>query len=127
MPTIQEKIKRTLGKKDPLKDSKLDYLDIGKLVEEKEIELPPLLFVKVATLSHISHLDEYLNFVRDGNILILDPGVVGNDDETMEELGIKLKELVREVDGDLAGISPKLNHIVITPGRVKIDRKRLMV
>ena len=122
-----EKLKRSLGMKESFDDQKLDYLDIGKLVEDREIELPPTMFVKVATLSHIAKLDNYLDFVREGNILILDTGVVGNDDEAMEEFVGKLKQFVWEIDGDMAGISVSDNHIVITPARVKIDRKKISI
>ncbi|HID72065.1 MAG TPA: DUF552 domain-containing protein [Thermoplasmata archaeon] len=125
MAKIQEKLKRTLGIKESLEDMKLDYLDIGKLVKDKEIEIPPLMYVKVAVLSKISHLENYLDFVREGNIMILDTGVVGDDEEAMEDLVAKLKAFVNEIDGDLAGISNE--YIVITPSRVKIDRRKIRI
>jgi len=94
-------------------------------VDEKHIELPPIMSVKVAALSTITHLETYLDFIREGNILVLDTGVVGDDDESMEELVGRLKEFVWEIDGDMAGISNE--HIVITPARVKIDRKKISI
>jgi uncharacterized protein len=118
-------LQRTLGKKESFDNQKLDYLDIGKLVDEKLIELPPLMFVKVAALTTLSRLDDYLDFVTEGNILILDTGVVGDDDDAMESLVGRLKEFVWDVDGDMAGISS--DQIVITPSRVKIDRKKISI
>lgn len=120
-----EKLKHAIGMKESFDDQRLDYLDIGKLVEEKHIELPSIMSVKVAALSTISHLEHYLDSIREGNILILDTGVVGDDDESMEELVRKLKEFVWEINGDMAGISNE--HIVITPSRVKIDRKKISI
>jgi len=120
-----EKLKHAIGMKESLEDQKIDYLDIGKLVDEKHIELPPIMSVKVAALSTITHLETYLDFIREGNILVLDTGVVGDDDESMEELVGRLKEFVWEIDGDMAGISNE--HIVITPARVKIDRKKISI
>ena len=120
-----EKLKQAIGMRESLDDQRLDYLDIGRLVEEKHIELPPIMSVKVAALSTISHLENYLDFIREGNILVLDTGVVGDDDESMEELVGKLKEFVWEIEGDMAGISNE--HIVITPSRVKIDRKKISI
>ena len=120
-----EKLKQAIGMRESLDDQRLDYLDIGRLVEEKHIELPPIMSVKVAALSTISHLENYLDFIREGNILVLDTGVVGDDDESMEELVGKLKEFVWEIEGDMAGISNE--HIVITPPRVKIDRKKISI
>jgi len=125
MPSKIEKLKHAIGMKESFDDQRLDYLDIGKLVDEKHIELPPIMSVKVAALSTISHLENYLDSIREGNILILDTGVVGDDDESMEALVGKLKEFVWEIDGDMAGISNE--HIVITPSRVKIDRKKVSI
>ena len=125
MPSKIEKLKHAIGMKESFDDQRLDYLDNGKLVDEKHIELPPIMSVKVAALSTISHLENYLDSIREGNILILDTGVVGDDDESMEALVGKLKEFVWEIDGDMAGISNE--HIVITPSRVKIDRKKVSI
>jgi len=79
--------------------------------------------VKVAELDGYEDLRNLSNYVYDGHILILDFTSISNDDLTLKRIISELKRLVKDINGDMAGISQ--NMLMVTPSGVNIDRRKV--
>jgi len=108
-------IKMIFGKK------REEYIDL----EDVEMEgLPEAnIYLKVAELQKYEDLKEFAKYVYEGNILILDVSPISVDDIELERATNELKKIVRDINGDIAGLDR--NHFIITPTGVKIDRRKL--
>ena len=104
------------GKK---KEGYIDLEDYEVRGEEEEAKM----YVKVAELQKFDDLKDYAKYVYEGNLLILDVSPISVDDIELERVTNELKKIVRDINGDIAGLDR--NHFIITPTGVKIDRKKL--
>lgn len=104
------------GKK---KEGYIDLEDYEVGGEEEEAKM----YVKVAELQKFDDLKDYAKYVYEGNLLILDVSPISVDDIELERVTNELKKIVRDINGDIAGLDR--NHFIITPTGVKIDRKKL--
>ena len=104
-----------------------EYINLGDLLEKERGDrgVPASTYVKVADLMDVTDLQVLGRFVYDGNILILNITNVARDKERYKKLTEELTKLVKDVDGDLAGIGPQI--LAITPSGIRIDRERIRV
>jgi len=79
--------------------------------------------VKVGEMFRYEDLSALTNEVYNGNIVVLDYTSIANDDLTMKRVTAELKNVARDVDGDVAGVGK--NILMITPRAVKIDRNKI--
>jgi SepF-like predicted cell division protein (DUF552 family) len=79
--------------------------------------------VKVGEMFRYEDLSNLTNHVYSGNILILDYTSIANDDLTMKRLTAELKNVSRDVGGDVAGVGKNL--LMITPRGIRIDRNKI--
>jgi SepF-like predicted cell division protein (DUF552 family) len=79
--------------------------------------------VKVGELFRYEDLSMLTSEVYAGNIVILDFTSIANDDLTMKRITSELKNVARDVNGDLAGVGKNL--LMATPQGVKIDRNKI--
>ncbi len=109
-------IKMIFGKK------KEEYIDLEEydIGEERE---EAKMFVKVAEIQKYDDLKDFSKYIYEGNLLILDITPVSVDDIELERIMNELKRIVKDVNGDIAGLDR--NHFIVTPTGVKIDRKKL--
>lgn len=108
-------IKMIFGKK------KEEYIDL----EEVEMEgLPEAqMYVKAAELQKYDDVKEFAQYVYEGNLLILDVSPLAVDDIELERATNELRRIVKDIDGDIAGLDR--NHFIVTPTGVKIDRRKM--
>jgi len=78
---------------------------------------------QVAEVHGYDDLREFSDYIYNGNLLILDVSPISIDDIELERITNELKRIVRDIDGDIAGLDR--NHIIVTPSGVKIDRRKL--
>ncbi|MCD6512003.1 MAG: cell division protein SepF [Thermoplasmata archaeon] len=95
----------------------IDLEDYGVSTEEAKM------YVKVAEVHGYDDLREFSDYIYNGNLLILDVSPISIDDIELERITNELKRIVRDIDGDIAGLDR--NHIIVTPSGVKIDRRKL--
>ena len=79
--------------------------------------------VKVGEMFRYEDLSSLTNEVYNGNIVVLDYTSIANDDLTMKRVTAELKNVARDVDGDVAGVGKNL--LMVTPRGVKIDRNKI--
>lgn len=79
--------------------------------------------VKVGEMFRYEDLSQLTNEVYNGNIVVVDYTSIANDDLTMKRVTAELKNVARDVDGDVAGVGKNL--LMLTPRSVKIDRNKL--
>ena len=79
--------------------------------------------VRVAEIYRYEDLRHLSDFVYNGDILILDYTSIANDDLTLRRIISELKSIAKDVGGDVAGIGK--NYLMITPGGIKISRKKI--
>lgn len=79
--------------------------------------------VHIATIGEKQDVIEIKDAVYDGDIVIADITRHTTTDRTMEHISDELKQVAREVGGDI--IQKDEDQIIITPGGVKISREKL--
>ena len=79
--------------------------------------------VKVGEMFRYEDMSPLTNEVYNGNIVVVDYTSIANDDLTMKRVTAELKNVARDVDGDVAGVGKNL--LMLTPRGVKIDRNKL--
>ena len=102
------------------------YVDLTDAMIEDEGLIGPegaQTVVKVGELFRYEDLSLLTNEVYNGNIVVVDYTSIANDDLTMKRITAELKNVARDVDGDVAGVGKNL--LMITPKAVKIDRNKI--
>ncbi len=79
--------------------------------------------VKVGELFRYEDLSMLTSEVYAGNLVVLDFTSIANDDLTMKRITSELKNVARDVNGDVAGIGKNL--LLVTPQGVRIDRNKI--
>ena len=79
--------------------------------------------VKVGELFRYEDLSMLTSEVYAGNLVVLDFTSIANDDLTMKRITSELKNVARDVDGDVAGIGKNL--VLVTPQGIRIDRNKI--
>jgi hypothetical protein len=79
--------------------------------------------VRVGELFRYEDLSALTKEVYDDNLVIVDYTSIANDDLTMKRVTAELKNVARDIDGDVAGVGKNL--LMITPRGVKIDRNKI--
>lgn len=79
--------------------------------------------VKVGELFRYEDLSALTNEVYSDNVVVIDYTSIANDDLTMKRVTAELKNVARDVDGDVAGVGKNL--LMVTPRGVKIDRNKV--
>lgn len=102
------------------------YVDLGEMYgydSDKGIDLPASMYIKVAELQRYEDLKEFTNYIYNGNILILDFAAIANDEFAMRRVSTELKQLTRDINGDIAAMGK--NFLIVTPTGVKVDRRKI--
>ena len=102
------------------------YIDLTEMAFEDEglsgIESAKTV-VKVGELFRYEDLSALTGEIYNDNIVIVDYTSIANDDLTMKRITAELKNVARDIDGDVAGVGKNL--LMITPRGVKIDRNKI--
>lgn len=81
--------------------------------------------VRVAEIAKFEDVRKISPFIYDGNILILDCSPVSREEYLMTRIKDELKRIVRDVNGDVAGLGTNGAYFVVTPPGISIDRQRI--
>ena len=100
------------------------YIDLEKYVESKSDEpLPAKMQVRVGEIQRYEDLKGFTDYVFGGNVLILDFSPIAEEEVILKRITNELKKMAKDTNGDIAGIGNNL--MIIAPGGVKIDRRKL--
>ena len=110
-----------LGKSTPVVEG--DYMELN-LEDYEGMDEPPALLVKIATISDIKDSPKIKDEIYNGNIVIVDISRLKMDKVMYERVLKDLKEVTKDVNGDIIGLGEQ-KYIIITPAGVKISRDKL--
>lgn len=79
--------------------------------------------VRVAEVRRLEDLRIISQHIYDGDLLIIDCTQVSSEEYTMKRVTEEIKRLVKDVNGDVAGISK--SFLVVSPPGITIDRTRI--
>ena len=104
--------------------SEEDYMDLD-LQEYEEAEAgAPALLVKIATVGDIKDSPKVKDEIYNGNVVIVDIGRLKMDKVMYERVLKDLKEVAKDVNGDIIGLGDQ-RYVVVTPQGVKISRDKI--
>lgn len=99
------------------------YIDLSDMSFEDEAIGDAQTLVKVGEIYRYEDLSAFTSHVYNGHILLLDITSITNDDLTLKRVTSELRNIVRDVNGDVAGVGKNL--LMVTPTGIRIDRNKL--
>jgi SepF-like predicted cell division protein (DUF552 family) len=101
------------------------YIDLEKYVETQgEGEAGGArMHVRVGEIQRYEDLKDFTDYVYGGNVLILDFSPIAEEEVILKRITNDLKKLIKEINGDIAGIGNNL--MIIAPSDVKVERRKL--
>jgi SepF-like predicted cell division protein (DUF552 family) len=99
------------------------YVDLEKYVEETGGAIDAKMYVRVGEIQRYEDLKEFTDYVYGGNVLILDFSPIAEEEVILKRITNDLKQLTKEINGDIAGIGN--NMMIIAPTNVKVERRKL--
>ncbi|MHB8351246.1 MAG: cell division protein SepF [Thermoplasmata archaeon] len=120
-----------LGKRGILRrhhgDETLDesaFLDLGAMGFEEEAGLAGAhTVVRLAEILRFDDLHEATKRVYQGDVVFIDYTSISNDPIAVRRMSVDLKNVAKDVGGDVCGISKNL--LLVTPGGVRVDRQKI--
>jgi len=99
------------------------YIDLEKYMESASQKIPAKMHVRVGEIQRYEDLKNFTDYVYGGNVLLLDFSQIAEEEVILKRVTSDLKEIVKEINGDIAGIGNNL--MIVSPNDVKIDRRKL--
>jgi SepF-like predicted cell division protein (DUF552 family) len=81
------------------------------------------MFVRVGEIQRYEDIKDFTDYIYGGNVLVLDFSPIADEEVILKRITDDLKKLIKEIDGDIAGIGN--NMMIITPSQVKVERRKL--
>ncbi len=98
-----------------------DYVELD--LDDADTGAPARHQVHIATIGDKQDVIAIKDAVYDGDIVIADITRHSTSDRTMEHISDELKQVAREVDGDI--VQKDDDQIIITPSGIGISREKL--
>ncbi|MDH4123005.1 MAG: cell division protein SepF [Thermoplasmata archaeon] len=99
------------------------YIDLSDMAFEDEGMADAQMLIRVAEIYRYEDLGSITSHVYNGHVVLLDITSIANDDLTLKRVTSDLRNVVRDVNGDVAGVGKNL--LMVTPSGVRIDRNKL--
>ncbi|MBN1194086.1 MAG: cell division protein SepF [Methanomicrobiaceae archaeon] len=112
-----------LGKGSPASESEYMELDLAAYEAANDDE-PASMYVKIASIADLKETPRIKDEIYNGNIVIVDVGRLKMDKITYERVLKDLREVAKDVNGDIVGLGDQ-KYIIITPMSVKISRDKI--
>ncbi|HKV89681.1 MAG TPA: cell division protein SepF [Thermoplasmata archaeon] len=99
------------------------FLDLGTMGFEEEVGAGAKSTIRLAEILRYDDLRAATKLAYQGDVVIVDYTSIANDQNTMRRLSIDLKNVAKDVGGDVAGIAKNL--VALTPAGIRIDRQKI--
>jgi SepF-like predicted cell division protein (DUF552 family) len=101
------------------------YVDLEKYMESTGGNAlgDAKMYIRVGEIQRYEDLKDFTDYVYGGNVLILDFSPIADEEVILKRITNDLRELAKEINGDIAGIGN--NQMIITPANVKVERRKL--
>jgi SepF-like predicted cell division protein (DUF552 family) len=80
--------------------------------------------VKIAQIADLKETPRIKDEIYNGNVVIVDIGRLKMDKITYERVLKDLREVARDVNGDIVGLGDQ-KYVIVTPMSVKISREKI--
>ncbi|NLA39654.1 MAG: cell division protein SepF [Methanomicrobiales archaeon] len=112
-----------LGKSPVKNEDEYMELDLASY-EGSASEEPASMYIKIATIADLKDTPRVKDEVYNGNIVIVDIGRLKMDKVTFERVIKDLRDVARDVNGDIVGLGEQ-KYVIITPMSVKVSREKI--
>jgi SepF-like predicted cell division protein (DUF552 family) len=112
-----------LGKQPAVGETEYVELDLAAYEGAAQDE-PASMYVKIATIGDLKETPRIKDEIYNGNIVIIDVGRLKMDKITYERVLKDLKEVAKDVNGDIVGLGDQ-KYVLVTPMSVKISREKI--
>jgi hypothetical protein len=100
------------------------FLDLGAMGFEEEAGLAGARsVVRLAEVIRFDDLHEATKHVYQGDAVFIDYTSIANDSVAVRRMSVDLKNIAKDVGGDVCGVSKNL--LLITPAGMRIDRQKI--
>ena len=99
------------------------YVDLEKYIDTTKSDTGASMHVGIGEIQRYEDIKTFLDYVYNGNILIVDFSPISDEEVILKRITKELKQMVNDINGDLAGIGNNL--MIISPSDVKIDRRKI--
>jgi SepF-like predicted cell division protein (DUF552 family) len=100
------------------------FLDLGAMGYEAEMGLAGAKsVVRLAEILRFDDLHEATKLVYQGDAVFVDYTSIANDQVAVRRMSVDLKNIAKDVGGDVCGVAKNL--LLITPSGVRIDRQKI--
>ncbi|HOT93879.1 MAG TPA: cell division protein SepF [Methanoregulaceae archaeon] len=114
-----------LGKSAVPKEDDYMELDLSTFESASPDDEPASCYVKIAGILSMKDTPKIKDEIYNGNIVIADISQLKLDKITSERVLKDLKEVARDVNGDIVGLGDQ-RYVVITPQSIKISREKIV-
>ncbi len=98
------------------------FIDLNDFKFQEEMEEIRSV-VRVAEVRKLEDVRKIGQFIYEGDIMVIDCSPISSEDYIMKRVTEEVKRLVKDMNGDVAGISK--NFLLVTPSGIAIDRNRI--
>ena len=101
------------------------FLDLGAMEFEDEAEglVGTRGTVRMAEILRFEDLHNATKLAYQGDVVLIDYTSIANDQVTLKRMSMDLKNVAKDIGGDVAGIAKNL--ICLTPAGIRIDRNKV--
>jgi hypothetical protein len=100
------------------------FLDLGAMGFEEEAGLlGARSVVRLAEIIRFDDLHDATKHVYQGDSVFIDYTSIANDSVAVRRMSVDLKNIAKDVGGDVCGVAKNL--LLITPAGIRIDRQKI--
>lgn len=100
------------------------FLDLGHMEFDDDAALAGARnAVRIAEILRFEDLTKVSQLAYQGDIVVLDYTSIANDAVSVKRMSLDLKNVAKDIGGDVAGIAKNL--LCLTPAGIRIDREKL--
>jgi SepF-like predicted cell division protein (DUF552 family) len=99
------------------------FLDLGAMGFEEEGGSGTKSTIRLAEVLRYDDIRAATKLAYQGDVVIVDYTSIANDQNTMRRMSADLKNVAKDVGGDVAGIAKNL--VALTPAGIRIDRQKI--
>ncbi|MCI4349282.1 MAG: cell division protein SepF [Thermoplasmata archaeon] len=99
------------------------FLDLGAMGFEQEETLAGAKAVRLAEILRFDDVHAISKLAYQGDLVMIDYTSIANDANAVRRMSLDLKDVAKDVGGDVAGISKNL--LCLAPAGFRIDRQRI--
>jgi len=99
------------------------FLDLGAMGFDEEESIAGAKAVRLAEVLRFDDIHNVSKLAYQGDIVVIDYTSISNDQIAVRRMSIDLKNIAKDIGGDVAGISKNL--LCLTPAGFRIDRQKI--